>query len=602
MAGVNKVQSARFSSSSTVVASSSFVGRYWKELRRRSINTVTALLIFYSVPAFCCLFAIKTTAMSLITPNQRPNCYETVPELNHSEQYRRYILRTLQSTVTYLAFPLMGWMAEIVIGRTKIIHISLYAMWLGMLLQTVGYTTQSMTCGTPFNISKYMFIPISMLFLIIGTAGFFSNLPAYILEQMISEPSDKLRAAVYWMTWSLFVGLESQFLCFPDNAHDYVNANENTTPIICGNISVFSLLSIAIVLSVVFRSRFSVIGTMKKNSIKLVCRVILYAYKQPPYQRRSALSYWDKKMPSKIDFGKVKYGGPFSNEDVEDVKSFWRVFVVLCTMLGLYIPISAISDNGMTYITMYKDSVHFLNGHTLFALLNSITIILIPVLEFILIPCIPKIDYWLQNSLKGMGVSYILFILCLFVMIVLDLVGQLTTDGEVGCYLNSATIYNLSFLYYSCTLLLYNIADALNFIFTLQFLMSQAPGTMCGLLTGLFWLLRALGSNIAQFIDIPFDLGNAHGSAKSRLSCSFWILLIYFFICLVSFLFYIKVARWYQNRKKGDTFLGKVIVEEYYERLIDQGIGEASYPPLLPKNISYFEYEATLQNTNSTIR
>ena len=36
---------------------------------------------------------------------------------------------------------------------------------------------------------------------------------------------------------------------------------------------------------------------------------------------RSALTYWENKIPSRVDLGKRKYGGPFSEEDVENVKN-----------------------------------------------------------------------------------------------------------------------------------------------------------------------------------------------------------------------------------------------------------------------------------------
>ena len=33
--------------------------------------------------------------------------------------------------------------------------------------------------------------------------------------------------------------------------------------------------------------------------------------------------HWEEERPSRIDFGKSKYGGPFKTEQVEDVKTFF---------------------------------------------------------------------------------------------------------------------------------------------------------------------------------------------------------------------------------------------------------------------------------------
>ena len=43
---------------------------------------------------------------------------------------------------------------------------------------------------------------------------------------------------------------------------------------------------------------------------------------------RSALTYWEEDIPSRIDLGKSKYGGPFTTEQVENVKTFFKLLVV----------------------------------------------------------------------------------------------------------------------------------------------------------------------------------------------------------------------------------------------------------------------------------
>ena len=39
--------------------------------------------------------------------------------------------------------------------------------------------------------------------------------------------------------------------------------------------------------------------------------------------------FCEDKLPSRFDFGKSKYGGPFTTEQVEDVKTFLRMSVIL---------------------------------------------------------------------------------------------------------------------------------------------------------------------------------------------------------------------------------------------------------------------------------
>jgi hypothetical protein len=72
-----------------------------------------------------------------------------------------------------------------------------------------------------------------------------------------------------------------------------------------------------------------------KNPFRLVHGVIKYAIKNKQPQLRSAFTYCEDKLPSRIDFGKSKYGGPFTTEQVEDVKTLLRllVFVFIVSIL-----------------------------------------------------------------------------------------------------------------------------------------------------------------------------------------------------------------------------------------------------------------------------
>ena len=45
--------------------------------------------------------------------------------------------------------------------------------------------------------------------------------------------------------------------------------------------------------------------------------------------QRSAFNYCEDDLPSGLDLGKSKYGGPFTTEQVEDVKSFYEVLKVI---------------------------------------------------------------------------------------------------------------------------------------------------------------------------------------------------------------------------------------------------------------------------------
>ena len=43
---------------------------------------------------------------------------------------------------------------------------------------------------------------------------------------------------------------------------------------------------------------------------------------------RSALTYWKEDYPSRLDLGKEKYGAPFSEEQVENVKTVLQLILL----------------------------------------------------------------------------------------------------------------------------------------------------------------------------------------------------------------------------------------------------------------------------------
>ena len=55
------------------------------------------------------------------------------------------------------------------------------------------------------------------------------------------------------------------------------------------------------------------------NPYKLVYGVIQFAIKHKHPIKRRAFTYCNDERPSRIDYGKQSYGGPFTTEQVEDV-------------------------------------------------------------------------------------------------------------------------------------------------------------------------------------------------------------------------------------------------------------------------------------------
>ena len=73
------------------------------------------------------------------------------------------------------------------------------------------------------------------------------------------------------------------------------------------------------------------------NPFKNIYKVLKYSWKHKVPEHRSAFTYWEEDIPRRIDLGKNKYGGPFTNEEVEDTKTFLCILPLLLCLFGYHL-------------------------------------------------------------------------------------------------------------------------------------------------------------------------------------------------------------------------------------------------------------------------
>ncbi len=92
--------------------------------------------------------------------------------------------------------------------------------------------------------------------------------------------------------------------------------------------------------------KWLIIEPKAPKSLKTIYRVLNFAFKHKAPVNRSALTYWEEDIPSRIDLGKTKYGGPYTIEQVEDVKTLLQI-LALTTPLWI----------SLTSFNMYRNTV-----------------------------------------------------------------------------------------------------------------------------------------------------------------------------------------------------------------------------------------------------
>ena len=66
-----------------------------------------------------------------------------------------------------------------------------------------------------------------------------------------------------------------------------------------------------------------------RNPYKTVYSILKYSKSHKHPLQRSAFTYSENYIPSRLDFAKERFGGPFTTEQVENVKSFFRMLVIM---------------------------------------------------------------------------------------------------------------------------------------------------------------------------------------------------------------------------------------------------------------------------------
>ena len=158
---------------------------------------------------------------------------------------------------------------------------------------------------------------------------------------------------------------------------------------------------------------------------------------------------------------------------------------------------------------------------------------------------------------------------------ILDTVGHLDTSHSMECFLtnkynifsmNSSDIKPLDIdpmflfipnLFYSCGFLIFHIA-----IF--EFICSQSPHSMKGLLIGVFYAIRGVFQLVGALLFMFPFLGWRISS--SFLSCGFAYLLINIVVVLIGIVAYTWTASRYRNRQRDEPDNIYRYAEEYYDR------------------------------------
>lgn len=238
-----------------------------------------------------------------------------------------FIQVTFTLALPQMLYPIAGWLADAYFGRYRTIHASLWFMWVGFLLLFISVSAElAHPDGWVRSLAFYFVFPIAALCINCGLAGFHANIIPFGLDQMPSASAKEISAFVHWYYWTRAIGTGIIIGILSCTTLDqYIDLTQSLVELVCTTVALELFYHL---------KEWMIIEPQSENPFRTVYGVLRFAAKHKNPVNRSALTYWEQKLPSRINLAKDKYGGPYSSESVENVKSFLNISMVLLALGG----------------------------------------------------------------------------------------------------------------------------------------------------------------------------------------------------------------------------------------------------------------------------
>ena len=490
----------------------------------------------------------------------------------------RYATTTTYSSLVYyialsvsvLTIPLAGWLADVRYGRYRIVQWSMWIMWISSLL-----LTGSLVIIQWLELQNDIYLKVVMIFLIplgIGYGGFQANIIQFGVDQLVDASSNKVKAFIVWYVWT-YIGsqITASLTLYYVSAVQYKLVSLSL--LICAN------LSTAMSLNFIFKNVL-IREPSAKNPFNIMYKVIKYALKNKRPRLRSAFTYWEDKVPSRINLGKMKYGGPFTTEQVEDVKTLFRVLFIVLVVAALFGTIDEQYESTKIYFqSMFNFDDSHLSSYVYYNFYFIAGTISIPLHEIFIYPlfshCLPTFNsYWkcIIGVLLYLFRYLILVALLTYIRHDLNVHSVSNNSVTIPCIFNDSASHGgaLNHSHDSRWIFLLEFLSILSVLFfyigIIEFYCAQIPYTVKGLVVGIFYALSGVFILVSQTLSLPFK-SQSLAWGTGTLSCGFWYLITRMVCTVVMIIVAALVMRCYKTRKREDLLPNEhIFAEAYYSR------------------------------------
>ena len=257
----------------------------------------------------------------------------------------------------FLLYPLVGHLTDVYLTRYRSLKLS-FGILIFIACAAVVYCVIDLAALLIWNSNvfhhrqtavSFVLIYILTILYFIGLGLFQANSIQFGLDQLLEAPTPKLIAFIHWYYWAQNVGSLALFYFTESSLTLYqviTVSNGTVNRPLNGSLRNIAFVGIFIAMTIIFTTVLIKYCITKKhmfiqkaghNPFKNIYHVLKYSWKHKVPEHRSAFTYWEEDIPHRVDLGKNKYGGPFTNEEVEDTKTFLRILPLLLCLFGYHL-------------------------------------------------------------------------------------------------------------------------------------------------------------------------------------------------------------------------------------------------------------------------
>ncbi|XP_020621718.1 solute carrier family 15 member 4-like [Orbicella faveolata] len=392
----------------------------------------------------------------------------------------------------YLVPLLAGWLADTYTGRFNMIYGSSLLYVVGTLLLAAVSMGNDMihtlfhTKATHNETMRLIYFGLALLMIAFGTGGIKANVSPFGADQVRQNGQRAVQTFFNWFYFFINVGSLVAFT---------VVVAVQQSDVFYGYCITAGSMFLAVIVFLVGRNQYLTKppgGSQLTETAKIICEAVR--------NRKQNAGTW-------LEGAKRRYGGKFSEEEVEDVKALLRVIAIFGLFIVYWTIYTQMQTTFLIQATFMRLEFHnFTIPAASLSLFDIVAVlVLIPIMDHVVYPLVSYCGISF-TPLRRIGVGMLLASASVIVAGVVEIQRRNTWIDGGFCiqtvFDESRNASSVNVFWQIPQFMLVGSSEVLMVITGLEFAYSQAPQSLQGLVMGAFLVTSALGSYVAIVLVI----------------------------------------------------------------------------------------------------